>query len=252
MADLSVGQRAPFFELPDQQDYPWSLSGQLETGPVVLAFYRGDWCPYSNGQLAAYARRYERFERLGAQVAGVGVDPPRRNAGMVGKLQIPFPLLSDAKGEVSRAYGLWNGDEKAAVPAVVIVARSGEVSYLHAGSDMADLPTDEEVFAALDDLDESAAFGSHIERNTGGPELRTTAAEARDGGVRPDRRALSLEELHSYYSGAYSTTTVLEGRFSALGRRGRRATTEVTRHQTLLREYARAAQDTAKLIREQS
>ena len=41
--DLGVGQKAPYFELPDQQGYPWSLSGELETGPVVLIFYRGDW-----------------------------------------------------------------------------------------------------------------------------------------------------------------------------------------------------------------
>lgn len=43
MAELSVGQKVAYFELPDQQDYPWSLSGQLERGPVVLVFYRGDW-----------------------------------------------------------------------------------------------------------------------------------------------------------------------------------------------------------------
>jgi peroxiredoxin len=43
MADSSVGQNVFYFELPDQQDYPWSLSGHLEVGPVVLVFYRGDW-----------------------------------------------------------------------------------------------------------------------------------------------------------------------------------------------------------------
>jgi hypothetical protein len=43
MADLGVGRKVSYFELPDQQDYPWSLSGQLEAGPVVLVFYRGDW-----------------------------------------------------------------------------------------------------------------------------------------------------------------------------------------------------------------
>jgi peroxiredoxin len=43
MGELGVGQRVSYFELPDQQDYPWSLSGQLEVGPVVLVFYRGDW-----------------------------------------------------------------------------------------------------------------------------------------------------------------------------------------------------------------
>ncbi len=43
MAELGVGQKVFYFELPDQQNYPWSLSGQLEMGPVVLVFYRGDW-----------------------------------------------------------------------------------------------------------------------------------------------------------------------------------------------------------------
>ena len=43
MADLGLGQRVPYFELPDQQNHPWGLSGQLEVGPVVLVFHRGDW-----------------------------------------------------------------------------------------------------------------------------------------------------------------------------------------------------------------
>ncbi|QIN84856.1 redoxin domain-containing protein [Rubrobacter tropicus] len=250
MAELGVGSTVPSFELPDQQDYPWSLSGQLEAGPVVLVFYRGDWCPYCNGQLASYARKYDEFERRGAQVAGISVDPPHDNAKMVGKLRAPFPLLSDATGEVSRAYGLWDERENVATPAVVVVGRSGEVSYLYAGSDFADRPRDEELFAALDALGERGVPGSRIERRTGGPELRTTAAEARNGSVRPDRPALSLDELHSYYRGAFSTTEALGGRLT--GRLLRRASREVTRHQDLVRVYARATQETADLAREQS
>jgi peroxiredoxin len=116
LAELGVGQKVTYFELPDQQDYPWSLSGQLEMGPVVLVFYRGDWCSYCNGQLASYARRIEEFERRGAQIVGISVDPPSNNARLVGKLQLPFPLLSDPEGEVIRRYGLWNADEGVAVP----------------------------------------------------------------------------------------------------------------------------------------
>src|SRR5215212_3728649 len=85
LAGLGVGQEITYFELPDQQGYPWSLSGQLEMGPVVLVFYRGDWCPYCTGQLASYARRFEEFEKRGAQVAGVSVDPPENRAQLVGK-----------------------------------------------------------------------------------------------------------------------------------------------------------------------
>ena len=43
MVEVGVGREAPDFELPDQQGHPWCLSGELETGPVVLIFYRGDW-----------------------------------------------------------------------------------------------------------------------------------------------------------------------------------------------------------------
>ncbi len=43
MGDLGVGHKAPYFEQPDQLNHPWSLSGQLEVGPVGLVFYWGDW-----------------------------------------------------------------------------------------------------------------------------------------------------------------------------------------------------------------
>jgi peroxiredoxin len=251
MADLSVGGVAPSFELPDQQDHPWSLSGQLEVGSVALVFYRGDWCPYCNGQLAAYARKYGEFERRGVQPAAISVDPPVNNARMVGKLRLPFPLLSDPRGEVARAYGLWNERENVAVPAVVVVDRSGRVTYMHAGSDFADRPPDGEVFAALKSLGETGAPGTRIERITGGPELRTTAVEARNGSLRPSyRRALTLEELHSYFAGAFETTTALDGRIS--GFLLQRASREVTRLRQLIRDYAKAAQQTADLAREGS
>lgn len=249
VADLSVGSVAPSFELPDQQDHPWSLSGQLEVSPVVLVFYRGDWCPYCNGQLAAYARQYGEFERRGAQPAAISVDPPAHNARMVGKLMIPFPLLSDPRGEVARAYGLWNERENLAVPAVVVVDRSGKVTYLHEGSDFADRPPDEEVFSAVKSLGETGVPGSRIERITGGPELRITAVEARNGSLRPpSRRAMTLEELHSYFDGAFTTTTALEGRVT--GFLLQRASREISRLRQLIRDYAKAARQTADLARE--
>ena len=250
MAGLSVGSVAPLFELPDQQDYPWSLSGQLEVGPVALVFFRGDWCHFCNGQLASYARKFAEFERRGAQPAAVSVDPPRRNAAMVGKLRLPFPLLSDPVGEVARAYGLWNEDEKLATPSVVVVDRSGGVSYLYAGRDFADRPTDEEVFLALDDLGEPGVPGTRITRRTGGPEIRTTAVQARQNTVSPDRRAVTLEELHSYYEGAYAATTALGGRIT--GFTLRKASREVARHRALIRAHANAARETSDMIRAES
>jgi peroxiredoxin len=241
LAGLDVGQKVTYFELPDQQDYPWSLSGQLEMGPVVLVFYRGDWCPYCNGQLASYARRFEEFEKRGAQIAGISVDPPPNNARMVGKLLLPFPLLSDPEGELARLYGLWNAEEAVAVPAVVVVDQSGEVRYLYSGRDFADRPGDEEVFATLDELD------SGIERLTGGPEFQVGAAQARESSVRPDRRAMELDQITSYYRGVYFTTEVLKERFGRLGRPGKDALEEMDTFDQMVRSYIEALEETIRL-----
>jgi peroxiredoxin len=241
LAGLDVGQKVTYFELPDQQDYPWSLSGQLEMGPVVLVFYRGDWCPYCNGQLASYARRFEEFEKRGAQIAGISVDPPSNNARMVGKLLLPFPLLSDPEGELARLCGLWNAEEGVAVPAVVIVDQSGEVRYLYSGRDFADRPGDEEVFATLDELD------SGIERLTGGPEFQVGAAQARESSVRPDRRAMELEQITSYYRGVFFTTEVLKERFGRLGRPGKDALEEMDAFDQMVRSYIEALEETIRL-----
>jgi len=241
LAGLEVGQKVTYFELPDQQDYPWSLSGQLEAGPVVLVFYRGDWCPYCNGQLARYARRFEEFEKRGAQIAGISVDPPPSNARMVGKLLLPFPLLCDPEGELARLYGLWNAEEGVAVPAVVVVDQSGEVRYLYSGRDFADRPEDEGVFATLDELD------SGIERLTGGPEFQVGAAQARESSVRPDRRPMELEQITSYYRGVYFTTEVLKGRFGRLGRPGEDALEEMDAFDQMVRSYIEALEETIRL-----
>ena len=39
----AVGEEAPNFELPDENGNPFNLARELQGGPIVLVFYRGDW-----------------------------------------------------------------------------------------------------------------------------------------------------------------------------------------------------------------
>jgi hypothetical protein len=159
---------------------------------------------------------------------------------MVGKLLLPFPLLSDPRGELIQRHGLWDEEEGVAKPSIVVVDRSGEIRYLYTGSDFADRPGDEEVFAALDGLD------GKIERITGGPEFRVTAEEARES-VRPDKRPMTLEELLPYYRGVFRATVALQKRFGGWGRPGREAFREVSRYQTMVQRYRKALAETVEL-----
>ncbi|MBA4115554.1 MAG: redoxin domain-containing protein [Rubrobacter sp.] len=40
---IEVGRKMPVFELPDEEGKPFNLAEQLQKGPIVLVFYRGDW-----------------------------------------------------------------------------------------------------------------------------------------------------------------------------------------------------------------
>jgi len=43
MANLSLGERLPPFELPDEEGLTYDLRERLEEGPAALVFYRGVW-----------------------------------------------------------------------------------------------------------------------------------------------------------------------------------------------------------------
>jgi hypothetical protein len=129
---------------------------------------------------------------------------------------------------------------------VVIVDQAAEVRYLYRGSDFADRPTDEEVFAAIE------GFEGKIERITGGPEVRLGATRARERSVRPDKRPMELEELTSYYEGVLRTIVILHGRFGEWGRSGRRAIGEVDAYQQMVRRYIQALDETIELKRQEA
>ncbi len=160
---------------------------------------------------------------------------------MKNKLMLPFPLLSDARGDLIKKCGLWNEDEGVSIPSIVVIDQSGGIQYHYAGSDFADRPGDEEIFSALDGLKKKDKPGLE------GPEIRLSGIEAQSESVRPDRPPITLEQLIPYYRGVYFTTVALKKRFGEWGKSGRDAFKEVGKYQTLTRGYSEALQETIKL-----
>jgi len=103
---LRVGQRAPDFTLPDARGTPVRLYDFLAQGPVVLAFYRGAWCPYCNLELHSLQGALGRFRELGASLVAVTPQTPDKSLQQVEKDGYPFPILSDLDDRVMSAYGL--------------------------------------------------------------------------------------------------------------------------------------------------
>jgi peroxiredoxin len=152
----------PDFELPDHLGRPWRLRDALDGAIQVIVFYRGDWCPYCNGQLVTYARKYGEFQSRGAEVVGISVDSVEQNGAMVEKLLLPFPLLSDSDpdGAVIRRAGVFDEVGRIAKPSIFAVTHDGQVIFKYVGQDFIDRPGDEPLFDALDRTHTKSARGA--------------------------------------------------------------------------------------------
>ena len=108
---LNAGQRAPQpgdtapdFSLADQAGNRRALE-EFRGKRLVLYFYPRDDTPGCAEQAMRYRNAMREIEGLGAAVCGVSVDDSNSHAAFALKYKLPFPLLADTKGEVTRRYG---------------------------------------------------------------------------------------------------------------------------------------------------
>ena len=155
---------------------------------------------------------------------------------MVEKLGLPFPLLSDPRGDLIKGLGLWNEGEGVSEPAILVLDGTGAVRHLYSGgSDFSDRPTNEALLEVLDGVD--PAKGGH---GDDGPAVRVSAEEAESETVRPDKPAMTLDALRPYYRGAHFTAVALQKKLDG----GAKET--VADYQSLVDEYDAAIRETAK------
>lgn len=101
---LAIGAQAPNFTLPDALGQPVALADLLAQGPVVVTFYRGEWCPYCNLQLRGLQAALPRFRELGASLVAISPQVADHSLSLTEKHELAFPVLSDLDQDVIRAY----------------------------------------------------------------------------------------------------------------------------------------------------
>jgi peroxiredoxin len=101
---LVVGDYAPNFSLPDALGEPVTLADLLVQGPVVVTFYRGEWCPYCNVQVRGLQAILPRLRELGASLVAISPQAADHSLTLTEKHELTFPVLSDLDQDVIRAY----------------------------------------------------------------------------------------------------------------------------------------------------
>lgn len=103
----TIGKPAPDFTLPSTNGEPVSLRQFKGKKSVVLYFYPKDDAPGCTKEACGLRDMSAEFERHGAAIVGVSTDPIESHLKFRDKHQLPFVLLSDEDGAVSRAYGVY-------------------------------------------------------------------------------------------------------------------------------------------------
>jgi peroxiredoxin len=100
------GEMAPDFALPGATGDTVRLSALLQQGPVVLAWYRGGWCPYCNLELAALQEALPEINKAGGQLVAISPEIPDSSLSTKEKGELGFHVLSDVGNSVAREYGI--------------------------------------------------------------------------------------------------------------------------------------------------
>ena len=103
---LQTGDKAPDFELRDQNGSPAKLSN-FKGQTVVLYFYPRADTPGCTTQACGVRDRGGEYRAAGARVLGISPDEVSALEKFAGKYDLDFTLLADSDHAVAEAYGTW-------------------------------------------------------------------------------------------------------------------------------------------------
>ncbi|AWM33042.1 peroxiredoxin-like family protein [Hymenobacter nivis] len=169
---LVVGSVAPAFKGLDAAGRPVALQQLLKKGPVVLYFYRGQWCPFCNKQLSQLQDSLQLLTAKGAQVVVVTPETQENIGKTVAKTKAAFPIVHDQDFAIMTAYHTAftvdpatvlkykafgvdlqkanaSPDDVLPVPATYVIGRDGRIKFTYFNPDYRQRVSVRRVAAAL-------------------------------------------------------------------------------------------------------
>ncbi|KAF2671620.1 redoxin domain-containing protein [Microthyrium microscopicum] len=172
---IQVGTKIPDFSLPNATGGVTSSADLLQQGPMLISFYRGEWCPFCNLELQALQRHVDEFKAKGVNLVAISPELPDQSLTTVEKHALKFPVLSDVGNKFARQLGIvWampdslrpifekfghglvtrNGDDsfEVPVPATLLIDQNGVVRNVFLNPDYSKRLEPEEALAWIDAL----------------------------------------------------------------------------------------------------
>lgn len=103
---IQPGQNLPPFTLTDAQNKSVSSSDLLASGPLLIVFYRGSWCPFCNLTLHSLQQHFAAFEAKNVTLVAISPELPDTSLTAVEKHELQFPVLTDLHNEYAEKLGI--------------------------------------------------------------------------------------------------------------------------------------------------
>lgn len=148
---IPIGSPAPDFTLPTNSGDGDIALADFRGQWVILYFYPQDFTSGCTVEAQRFQRDIEDYRRHNAQVIGVSADSVESHEEFCDAEGLEFPLLSDPKGAVSKAYGSWLG--AASLRHTYIIGPKGKIQARFLG--VRPVIHSREVLLTLDQLQQS-------------------------------------------------------------------------------------------------
>ncbi len=128
---LKAGDKAPEFELLNQNGESTSLAGLLADGPVVLFFYPAAMTSGCTKESCHFRDLAAEFTAAGAHRVGISADTVSKQKEFSDLNGFDYPLLADTEGTVADAFGVKRSGIMAKLAkvkrATFVIGRDGRV-----------------------------------------------------------------------------------------------------------------------------
>lgn len=152
-------KQAPNFSLPDQDGVVRSLA-DFAGSWLIFYFYPKDDTPGCTKEACNFRDNTIEFQKRGAVIVGVSKDSVASHKKFAEKYRLSFPLLSDEKLEVIKAYNAW-GEKKfmgrtfaGVLRNTYLINRNGEIVKIY--EKVNPLVHADEILRDIDTLNDSA------------------------------------------------------------------------------------------------
>ena len=103
---LKEGDKFPSFELPNAVGESVSSKTLLQKGPLLITFYRGEWCPFCNLALASFQKHIDSIHDRGVELVAISPELPNTSMTTTEKHALKYPVLTDENLAFTRQLGI--------------------------------------------------------------------------------------------------------------------------------------------------